>query len=172
MLDRIRDNARATELLDAVFDFDLARNEHGEPVRLAAGGDLVAIAGDGSGGTFFVCDDGPVLYASSEGTAGVLGASLTEALQVMVAIPVWQDVAGHAPDLDAMRAAFESSYAGLTEFMPAIDERRTEVSTLLGLDQLATDEALDRLRASLTLDYKLLLVSDDPIDDGNEYEPL
>jgi hypothetical protein len=44
------------------------------PVRLRSGARLDAIAGDGAGGSFFLCGEGdeerPVLYASSEGEAG------------------------------------------------------------------------------------------------------
>ncbi|TQM85529.1 hypothetical protein FHX81_8020 [Saccharothrix saharensis] len=60
MLDRIRGNARAAELPATVFDFDLDRADHGEPVRPSWGGELRRIAGDASGGTFSACG-GPVL---------------------------------------------------------------------------------------------------------------
>jgi len=114
MLDRIRNSPHAGELLARVFDFDLTRTDPVEPVRLASGRALRPIAGDAAGGTFFDCD-GPVLYASSEGSAGVLATDLTAALQLITGIPVWHDVVSEAPDLDAMRAAFDSSYAELKE---------------------------------------------------------
>jgi hypothetical protein len=65
MLDRIRTNARAAALLAQVFDFDTARLDPVEPVHLASGAELHPIAGDASGGTFFVCGNGPVLYAGA-----------------------------------------------------------------------------------------------------------
>lgn len=72
MLDRIRTSARADALLAQVFDFDTARLDPVEPVHLTSGAELLPIAGDESGGTFFVCGNGPVLYAGSEGSAGVI----------------------------------------------------------------------------------------------------
>lgn len=93
MLDRIRDNARAATLLADVFDFDVTRLDPVEPVRLASGGELHAAAGDASGGTFFLCDNGPVLYAGSEGTAGILAADLSAAIRLIIGVPTWQDVA-------------------------------------------------------------------------------
>jgi hypothetical protein len=170
VLDRIRDNARATELLATVFDFDLTRADHGEPVRLASGGDLHPVAGDAAGGTFFVCDGGPVLYASSEGSAGVLAKDLTTALELIIGIPTWHDVVGDVPDLDAMRAAHEASYIEMKEdFEPEIDQHRVEAAAELGLAEVPTDELLLRLRTSLTdLSPDYVLVN----EDGDEYESL
>jgi hypothetical protein len=167
MLDRIRNSPRATELLADVFDFDITRTDHVEPVRLASGGELRAVAGDAAGGTFFVCDNGPVLYASSEGSAGVLATTLTDAVQLVVGVPTWHDVVGHAPDLDAMRTAFDTSFAELKEdFEPEIDTHRADVTAELGLAPTPVDELLTRLHASLSLDHTLLN------ETGDEYEPL
>jgi hypothetical protein len=168
MLDRIRNSARATELLADVFDFDIARVDHVEPVRLASGRELRAVAGDASGGTFFVCE-GPVLYASSEGTAGVLAADLTGMVELVVAVPTWHDVVGDVDDHEAMRAAFESSYAELKEYEPEIDDYRAQVTAELRLAPVSVDEQLTRLRVSLTdlsADYVLLN------EDGDEYDRL
>lgn len=53
------------------------------------------IAGDFTGGTFFLCGERssirPVLYASSEGQAGLIGHSLAETLEVMIGLPSWWD---------------------------------------------------------------------------------
>lgn len=157
-------------MLADVFDFDLARAEHGEPVRLASGGELQAVAGDAAGGTFFVCDDGPVLYADSEGGAGVLAADLTEAVQLVVGLPTWHDVVGFAPDLDVMRRQFEESYAELKrDHEPAIEEHQAEVSAALGLEWLPAEELLTRLRTSLTdLSPGYALLN----EEGDEYEAL
>jgi hypothetical protein len=168
MLDRIRNSARATELLADVFDFDIARVDHGEPVRLASGGELRAVAGDASGGTFFVCG-GPVLYASSEGSAGVLATDLTALVDLVVAVPTWQDVVAYADDLDAMRAAFESSYEELKKDEPDIDGHRAELTAELGLEPVSLDELLARLQISLTdLSAGYVLLN----EDGDEYDRL
>jgi hypothetical protein len=120
MLDRLVGNVRASALLASVFDFDIKRLEHAERVSPAWGRELHPVAGDASGGTSFVCG-GHVLYASSEGTGGIISADLTTAVHLVIGMPTWQDVAVHAPDLDAIRAAFESSHAELSEHEPDIN---------------------------------------------------
>jgi len=169
MLDRLRNNARACALLAGVFDFDITRLDPVEPVRLASGGELHAVAGDASGGTFFVCGDGPVLYAGSEGTAGIVAADPGSAIRLVIGVPTWQDVVSYAPDPGAMRAAFESSYAELKEHEPRIDQLRSEVSAELELDQVAVEELLASLSVSLTeLSPGYVLLN----EDGDEYDPL
>ncbi|MFJ6676139.1 hypothetical protein ACIQMJ_33990 [Actinosynnema sp. NPDC091369] len=168
MLDRIRGNARAAELLATVFDFDLERADHGEPVRPSWDGELRPIAGDASGGTFFACG-GPVLYASSEGQAGVLAADPTAAIELIIGVPTWHDVVAAAPDPAAMRAARESTHAELLEDEPDIDRHQAEICAALGLDRVPLDELLTRLRAALTdLSPRYRLLN----DEGDEYEPL
>lgn len=169
MLDRL--NARATALLADVFDFDVARRDPVEPVRLASGGALRAVAGDASGGTFFLCgnDDGPVLYAGSEGSAGILAADLDAAIRLVVGVPTWQDVVPLAPDLAAMRASFEASYAEMQEYEPRIDQLRAEAAAELGLDPVPLDELLTSLSVCLTeLSPGYVLLN----DDGDAYESL
>jgi len=169
MLDRLRANARASALLAGVFDFDVTRLDPVEPVRLASGGALQAVAGDASGGVFFLCDDGPVLYASSEGTAGILAADPAAAIRLVIGVPTWQDVAPFAPDLDAMRAAFETSYAEMQEYEPEIDQLRAEAAAELDLDPVPLEELLTSLSVCLTeLSPGYVLLS----EAGDEYEPL
>ncbi|MFJ7217961.1 hypothetical protein [Amycolatopsis sp. NPDC098790] len=169
MLDRIRDNARAAALLAEVFDFDIARLDPVEPVRLASGDELSAIAGDASGGTFFLCGKGPVLYAGSEGSAGIVAADVAGVVRLVVGVPTWQDVVSYAGDLDAMRVAFESSYAELTEEEPELDRFRSEVVAELGLAQPAAGELLAALNVCLTeLSPEYVLLN----EEGGAYEPL
>jgi hypothetical protein len=168
MIDRIRANARAHELLVDVFDFDIARVEHVEPVRLASGGDLRPVAGDASGGTFFVCG-GPVLYASSEGSAGIVATDLTGLVELVVGIPIWHDVVSSISDPVVMRADFDSAYEELKEYEPEIDEHRAEAVVELGLTEVSVDELLARLRSSLTdLSPNYVLLN----EEGDEYERL
>ena len=81
----LRQDRRLAELAAFPFDFDLDRAAHGhvEEVRLASGGPLETVAGDDSGGTYFVCADGSVLYADSEGAAGIIGSSVDETLELV-----------------------------------------------------------------------------------------
>jgi hypothetical protein len=168
VLDRIKTNARAAELLATVFDFDLERADHVEPVRPSWDGELRPIAGDASGGTFFVCG-GPVLYASSEGGAGILAADVTAAIQLIIGVPTWHDVVARAPDLDAMREAHERTHAELREDEPDLDRHQAEVSAELGLDRVPVDDLLVRLHHALTeLSPRYRLLN----EEGDEYEPL
>jgi hypothetical protein len=77
ILDSIRRDPDLAELLWRACEFDLSRGDYGEPVRLSSELALEGVAGDFTGGTFFLCGDRrtarPVLYASSEGQAGLIG---------------------------------------------------------------------------------------------------
>ncbi|MFI7409461.1 hypothetical protein ACIBU0_12425 [Streptomyces sp. NPDC049627] len=84
----LRENPRLAGLAAFPFAFDIDRAAHGhvEEVRLASGGPLDIVAGDDTGGTYFVCADGSVLYADSEGSAGIVGSSVDEALEIMIGL--------------------------------------------------------------------------------------
>jgi hypothetical protein len=169
MLDRIRNSPRAAELLADVFDFDITRLDPVDPVRLASGTGLRPIAGDASGGTFYDCG-GPVLYASSEGSAGLLAADLPSAVELITGIPVWQDVVTYSPDLDAMRAAFESAFAEYrAEFEPDVDAHRAAVAEELGITEVPADELLARLRTCLTDRAPEFVLLN---EEGDEFDPL
>ncbi|OLT31491.1 hypothetical protein BJF79_36955 [Actinomadura sp. CNU-125] len=94
------------ELQDVLAGLDCAMpHEHVEPVHLYCGAALYAVAGHGTGGTYFLCGDGPrrpVLYADSEGGYQVLGRDLAEALRFMVSA---DPDGGEPEDADAEAAA-------------------------------------------------------------------
>ncbi|NBH09021.1 hypothetical protein [Amycolatopsis sp. SID8362] len=169
MLDRLREDASAAALLADVFDFDVARLDPVEPVRLASGGELRPIAGDAAGGTFFLCGNGPVLYADSEGSAGIVAADVDAVVRLVVGVPTWHDVVADAPDVDAMRESFESSYAELKAEEPELDRLRAEVAEKLDLGEVDVEEllaALSRCLTELSPGYVLLN------EDGDEYDRL
>ncbi|MCG8925020.1 hypothetical protein, partial [Lentzea sp. CC55] len=113
ILNLIRQDSGLTELLCHVCEFDLSRGDHVEPVRLSSGVALEGVAGDSTGGTFFLCGDRqavrPLLYASSEEQAGLIGQSLAAALEIMIGLPSWHDCLSFsgAGDLAAMRTTAE-----------------------------------------------------------------
>ena len=85
-LRRIREDPRLRDLMRHL-DWDLDAVDHVEEVHLLSGARLEPIGGHGTGGTYFLCGDGPrrpVLYLDSEGGAEVLGRDLTEALELVV----------------------------------------------------------------------------------------
>ncbi|WP_239157575.1 hypothetical protein [Streptomyces sp. SID13726] len=148
----LRQDSRLAELADFPFGFSLARVEHGhaEPVRLASGGPLEAVAGDDTGGTYFRCADGSVLYADSEGGAGIIGAGVDAALEVLIGLPGWRDCMLLSPDdgeeeilahvaevEDEMREDFD------------LDADRAELRAALGFPERSPVELVGMLHAAL-----------------------
>ncbi|MBE1534863.1 DUF6745 domain-containing protein [Actinomadura algeriensis] len=104
-------------------------HEHVEAVHLYCGAPLYAFAGHSTGGTYFLCGDGPrrpVLYADSEGGCQVLGRDLEEALRFMVSA---------APDGDGPEDADADAAAafGLTPLTPGeYRARKREAAAMAG----------------------------------------
>ncbi|MGW3631398.1 hypothetical protein ACWD7F_14705 [Streptomyces sp. NPDC005122] len=146
----LRRNRRLAELAAFPFSFDLDRAEHAEDVRLASGGPLEPIAGDDTGGTYFVCGDGSVLYADSEGSAGVIGDSVDEALEVLVGLPGWHDHLRLAPadGEERILAAVAGTEEEIRESY-GIDAERTELRAGLGLPERSPVELVGLLHTAL-----------------------
>ncbi|GGM11562.1 hypothetical protein GCM10010129_64470 [Streptomyces fumigatiscleroticus] len=148
----LRQNRRLAALAAFPFGFDLERAAlgHVEPVRLASGGPLQVVAGDDTGGTYFVCADGCVLYADSEGSAGVIGASVDEALELLIGLPGWRECTDLSPEHDEAEIL-----ARVTETEDeirenhGIDEERAELRAALGLPERSPVELVGMLYTSL-----------------------
>ncbi len=151
-LQLLRRDRRLAALAAFPFNFDLDRAAHGhvETVRLASGGGLEILAGDDTGGTFFRCEDGSVLYASSEGGAGVIGSSVDEALDVLTGLPGWENYVNLAPQRgeEAIRAAVTETEDELREYY-GIDDERTELRTALGFPDRSPVELIALLHTAL-----------------------
>ncbi|MFD8999982.1 hypothetical protein ACFV0T_03190 [Streptomyces sp. NPDC059582] len=134
------------------FGFDLARAAHGhvEDVRLASGGPLQPVAGDDTGGTYFVCADGSVLYADSEGAAGIIGSGADEALEVLIGLPGWRACLRLSPDDGEERilARVREVEDEIREDY-GIDEERAELRAALGLPERSPVELVGTLHAAL-----------------------
>jgi hypothetical protein len=148
----LRENPRLAELAEFPFDFSLAHARYGhvEPVRLASGGPLEVIAGDAGGGTYFVCEDGSVLYADSEGSAGIVGSDVDEALEILIGLEGEED-------LDEE----EEEYYGF-------EAARTELRVALGFPERPREELealLDAALARTEPDFLLLNA-----EEGRAYE--
>ncbi|MEU8205222.1 hypothetical protein [Streptosporangium sp. NPDC049046] len=172
LLDLIHRTPAAAESLAWPFDFDVSRTDHVEVVRLQSGDALEAIAGDGAGGTFFLCGETagerPVLYADSEGQAGLIGRNLTAAIQLIVRVPYWQDCLRYVPDgLEAMRsAAMRLEHEHLDDGLD-FDAHRGSLTGLLALHLPPTTDVLAQLLETATLPGYVLLNEWD-----NAYEPI
>lgn len=128
------DSARLRELL-AYFEFDVSRAKTREGASISCGDALEPVAGDFSGGQFYLCGDArserPVLYASSEGQAGLIADGLREAVELVVGLPHWHDCLTFAD--------FERRSAPVS--------RQREAAELLALDLPSQEELSARLRA-------------------------
>jgi hypothetical protein len=171
ILESIRRDPALAELLWQVCEFDLSRGDHGEPVRLSSGLALDGIAGDFTGGTFFLCGDPqesrPVLYASSEGQAGLIGQSLAEALEIMGGLPSWYDCLKFSGggDLSVMQTTADH----LLRDEPENDGHRVHLGAVLAWERASVAELLARLHAAVSTtapDYVLT------VETGEEYETL
>ncbi|MFD7630739.1 hypothetical protein ACFV7Q_32755 [Streptomyces sp. NPDC059851] len=144
------------------FRFDIARTRHVEEVRLASGAPLVPVAGTDTGGTYFACPDGAVLYADSEGGAAVIAASVDEALELLVGMP------GCPPPPDPATPGFAETVAAgaaeaeaeIREYVPDLDEQRSTLLADLGLAQRPPAELAARLhRAAAATEPEHLLLN-------------
>lgn len=138
MTDRVLRLLRARPELAAVaafpFDFDLDRADHVEDVHLASGASLEPIAGDDTGGTYFLCGGTAVLYASSEGDAVLMGDSVSEALEILVRLPWYCENISGDLDEDGLRAEIDAAdEEAREEFAPELDTQRAALRTGLGL---------------------------------------
>lgn len=148
----LRQDPRLAELAAFPFDFDPRRASHGhvEPVRLASGGPLEVVAGTGAGGTYFVCADGSVLYADSEGGAGIIGSSVDEALETVIGLPGWFDFVDLSPadGERAILARFAEHEVELREYHD-LDAARAELRAALGFPERSPVELVTRLHTAL-----------------------
>ncbi|MEV6951121.1 hypothetical protein [Streptomyces sp. NPDC051183] len=134
------------------FGFDIGRADHVEEVELASGAALTPIAGTDTGGTYFLCAGGEVLFAGSEGEYALFGDSLDEALENIVGLPsgLWceeVDPALDGPGLAALVAAADEEEQEYYEGSLAAD--RAVLLAGLGLRQRPVAELAARVRRAL-----------------------
>lgn len=157
-----------SEFLNWPGDFDLDRPDHVEDVHLASGARLQGFAGDGAGGTYFFCGEGdeerPIMYADSEGSAGLVAIGVPELLKLLLVAPWWRDCPSLTPD-ESHKASAE--YLG---DLPDLFDRRDRAAIALGLELPSESEVLEQLRQTTTRareDYILIFTPE-----GTRYEPL
>ncbi|MEU9109966.1 hypothetical protein AB0D54_37710 [Streptomyces xanthophaeus] len=155
------------------FGFDTGRAEHAEAVRLASGAPLRAVAGDDTGGTYYTCADGAVLYASSEGEAGLIGSSTEEALEILIGLPGWRDCTDLdlTADDEALQGTFTRTEDEIrSSYAPELDADRSTLLSGLGLRRIPRRELLQRLQECLLrTEPEFLLVN---ADEGCAYDLL
>ena len=175
LLQLVRHDLSLAKLLWEVCEFDLTRGDHGESVRLSSGQALEGVAGDFTGGTFFLCGERrsvrPVLYASSEGQAGLIGYSLAEALEVMIGLPSWWDCLKFSGggDLASMQCAAEHLQRDELGDQPELGAKRVILATALSLDLATVPLLLARLRDAVAGTAPDFLLT---TETGEEYDSL
>jgi hypothetical protein len=119
------------------------------------------IGRDGSGGLFLQLPDQRILFASSEGAAGVIATDLDAFVELIVAHPYWRDILKFSGGgkLDEMRRAAIAMEAFTQEEEEDLDEARDVVRSELGL--AAPDDAVGALhRAVSTSNVPVRALSD------------
>ncbi|APU38868.1 hypothetical protein [Streptomyces sp. TN58] len=150
LLDLIRNTPEVDLLLRTSFGFDIGRKHHGEGLRLASGAPLEPIAGEPAGGTYFLCaeQDGrrPVVFASSEGEAGLIADDLADALEIIIGIE-WRDCLGFSGggDLETMQVSARHLDRYAARGNPEIAKERALVAAALRLRVVPVADLVIRL---------------------------
>ncbi|MFG2576285.1 hypothetical protein [Streptomyces sp. NPDC048481] len=175
VLDLIRSDPGVSNLLERAFDFDISRGDHGGDIRLSSGVPMTGFAGDAAGGTYFLCGEPggrqSVVYAGSEGQAGLMADDLTAALEIIIGLACWHDCLKFSGggDVEAMQIAAGHLERDLAEYEPDIDEHRARLADALSLDLTSTAELVSKLREAVVRtapDHVLL--GDEGEDDAYE----
>ncbi|MFJ6940608.1 hypothetical protein [Streptomyces sp. NPDC101132] len=174
LLDLIESMPTVRRLLRSSFEFDVERKAYGEGLRLASGAALEPIAGDFTGGAYFLCpeEDGSraVVFASSDGEAGLIADDLAGALEVIVGLG-WRDCLAFSGggDVKVMQATARHAERSLARDNPQIGEERARVAEALALRVVPVADLVIRLQAAAARtepDYRVTT------DDGGVYDPL
>ncbi|MGY8664466.1 hypothetical protein Q3C01_19240 [Bradyrhizobium sp. UFLA05-109] len=96
------------------------------------------VGSDGSGGAFVLLPSNHVLYASSEGRAGIIAATFEDFIQIVVACPYWLDILKFSAggDLEQMRRAAVALEATLDD-EDDINDARDAIRDAFDLPALA-----------------------------------
>ncbi|MEU6324888.1 hypothetical protein [Streptomyces sp. NPDC047009] len=173
LLHLIQNTPDVQELLRASFGFDIERKQCGDGLRLASGAPLEAIAGDFSGGAYFLCtEEGgrrPVVFANSEGEGGLIADDLAGALEVIIGLE-WQDCLrfSGSGDVKVMQATAQHLERHLAKDNPEIAEKRERVAAALALSVLPVTDLVIRLqRAAAKTEPGFVVMT----EDGELYDP-
>lgn len=173
LLDLIQSRPDIYGLLRASFEFDIERKAYGAGLGLASGAPLEPIAGDVTGGAYFLCTEQggrrPVVFASSEGEGGLIADDLAGALEIIVGLR-WRDCLGFSGggDVEVMLASAQHLERYLAQDSPEIAQARARVTAALSLRVLPVPDLVIRLQeaASRTEPHYVVVT-----DDGDVYDP-
>ncbi|GIE81823.1 hypothetical protein Aph02nite_77730 [Actinoplanes philippinensis] len=158
LLDTIHSTPWISDLL-TLFDFEVARAADGtiEPVTLASGEPLEAVAGDSTGGCFLLVGTGdarPVLYVGSEGEGGLVAGSLRDALALVVGVSSLHDATtfpAEQNDGRDLRTFLDRADEEIRDNQPDLDTNRDLLRGALGLPSV--DDTLLRALQAAAADF-------------------
>ncbi|WP_030672599.1 hypothetical protein [Streptomyces rimosus] len=175
LLDTIRNSPDTARLL-AAFEFDIERKSSGAGLRLASGAPLEPIAGDFTGGAYFLCaeEDGggrrPVVFASSEGQGGLIADDLASALEIIVGLE-WRACLGYSGggDVEVMQASARHLERRRARDEPDITEDRVRIAAALSLRVPPVADLVTHLHQAAARSEPDYVVA---TEDGETYGPL
>ena len=159
VLDRVRSSVEIQDLLFDLCDFELSEADVPSWIRLAESHVAQAFGRDGAGGVFLTLQrpdsaTAAVMYASSEGQAGCVGASMDEFFAIISAIPHWRDCLKFSAggSLAEMRRCDPLLAAEHRQDVDDYDGKRKRLAKLIGVaspkdPMLALHEAVGRVSA-------------------------
>ncbi|MEN3112002.1 hypothetical protein ACFONG_19390 [Uliginosibacterium paludis] len=132
---RIAKQPHIAETLATEFDIDFSRPYDANLwFSVRSEEEFSPFAGEGAGGVFLLGNSsGFVLFVSSEGQAGVVAASLTEFLQIVLAYPNWRDLlkfSGGGQLAEMERAAPFINQEAADDIVNIEESRRTVIDGL------------------------------------------
>ncbi|MDJ0380139.1 hypothetical protein [Streptomyces sp. G-G2] len=155
LLHQINEDHEISTLMANVFEFDVRRKSGGEFPRLTSDLPLEGIAGDLTGGMFYLCGAAestrPVLYASSEGDAGVIATDLRDALALIVGFPYWRDSLKYSAsgELSAMESATTFLCRDTLTSLPALNIKQRRIAELLCVPLESPSTLVRRLHSAI-----------------------
>ncbi|MFC8198592.1 hypothetical protein ACFUTV_24790 [Streptomyces sp. NPDC057298] len=173
LLNLVREDEALVTLLAETFEFDVRLTDYADAPRFSSGKHLEVIAGDFTGGRYYLYGESvarPVWYASSEGEAGMIGADLTETLCLVVGLPYWRDCLKYSDngDLLSMQMAASFLQRDMLEDSPETVPAQARAAGALGLAIEPVPTLVGRLLASV----RSVDPSDVFLDETGEYDVL
>jgi hypothetical protein len=143
LLQVLRGSVEAKQTLEYDFDFcPVPSTIKSSLFQLRDGTSYELVGKDASGGEFALCDSKnlptrPMLYASSEGQAGIIARTFERGLSIIIDLSYWHDCLkfSNGGQLSEMRRVVPLAESELLEDAPTIGASRQAMRKLFGLSQ-------------------------------------
>lgn len=156
LLNVLRTSFEVAQLLGQHFDFMPSQAAtHSSLFQTGEGVTCELVGKDASGGEFALCEKTglplrPLLYASSEGQAGIIGRSLASGLSTIIELPCWMDCLKFSGggQLAEMRKVVPLSEADYEDNAPKLHSSRQILIVKLELTPLS--DPVEALHSAIT----------------------